>query len=214
MRIACLALLLTQAHVFGAIRIASYHADVRAVSNQDFAVDIQMELQGGPAPQAVISLETPSGGRISDLEFHSATGPASCEIEAMGILERLTCESLPTVSNIRYRVYSPSPRRWIPLPVPQLPTIDMAGSVRITIQPRQDTFLGDSFPSFQRDGASGLVAELSNVPSHIEVVISTTGHATFRDRYITPANVSNAAVIVLLLFGSGVRAVLRRRKEA
>jgi hypothetical protein len=134
-------------------------------------------------------------------------------VERAGLLDRILCSEPSSAYHIRYTVNAnkTGPVR-VPLAVPEIPTTGAAGVVNIAFRPNsQDMIVGDTFPTFQRHPSGEFTAELSNVPSHIELAIWQTGQPRLQEHWLTPVTLSDVVVVALLVLGSAIRAMMRRK---
>lgn len=210
-------LLLAHVVVSAAPSIVSYRAEIHDRTGNKVAVDIAISTGANVWQKPVHTIERGGGERVSGIGLVSSDGRAvSSRVERVGLLDRIVCNEPVWDYRIHYVVEAndPGPAR-IPLAVPEIPTGGAAGSVTVTFYPAsQEVILGDTFPAFQRDGAGLFVAELSNVPNHVQLASWRTGEAGFRERWVTPATLSDLVVIALLVIGSITRAIMRRKQEA
>jgi hypothetical protein len=200
--------------VSGVPRIASYHADIHSTGPRTFTVDISIKTGGEGWNRPSFTLEHYPAVEISELSLGSAGLPgASWRLDDVGLLSRLVSTAAATDYTIRYDVIETrASGQRIPLAVPEIPTSGDARSVSIRFFANQ-AILGDSFPAFRQSAQNSFVAELSNVPAHVQIALWSPVEAGFRERWFTPATFSDLAVILLLALGSIARAMLRRRRE-
>jgi len=125
----------------------------------------------------------------------------------------------PVLSGETYRFHytiSRNGRRVrIPLAVPEIPTDGSPGSVVVeAVLPPGYAIAGDTFPVFEQKTPRDYVAELANIPNHVELEIGSGADARAHARWMTPTNLSDCGVVVLLAAGSIGRLLLRKRLRA
>ena len=209
-------LLLAHAALFGAARITAYRAEIHADGDNRFSVDIVIRTGAEVWSKPAYSLERSYGQQLAVLDLRlTGRDSRSWHVERVGLLDRLVCNGATPEQRIHYLVEARSSGPvWIPLPVPEIPTSDAPGSVSITFHPRSgEVLVGDSFPAFRRDASGLYVAELSNVPNHVQCAARPTSEASLRERWVTPGAIGDTVVVVLLVLGSITRALMRRDRE-
>jgi hypothetical protein len=197
-------------------RISSYRSEIRSEGENRFSVDIAVSTGTEAWAKPAASLQTYDGERLTDIQVVSSEGvPLPWHIARSGRLDRLLLDRPGNEYRIHYllQVNDSTPVR-IPLAVPEIPTMGVAGSVRITVNSASgEVITGDMFPSFQQDGTGSWVAALSNVPNHVRLETGRAGEVGFRTRWLTPTMMTDVTVIALLAIGSGGRALIRRKRE-
>jgi len=171
-------------------RVAHYRAEIRSEDGRSYQVRIAVQTAGE-------EWRKPS---------HTLDGE---------LLKRITLDrAIPPGStyDLQYTVPGTGNRARIPLAVPEIATQGTPGSVRIeTTLPLGYQIAGDMFPVFARNGSGSYAAELANIPSEVEFEIAASGQADLRQRWITPAILSDSAVILFLVAASLGRLFLRKK---
>ena len=194
----------------------SYRAEIHGHPDGKVAVDVAISTGTTAWKEPVHTIEVGVATRVSDISFVSPGGKLlSSRIERSGVLDRLVGNEPVQEYRISYMVeVNESGHVRIPLAVPEIPMAG-AGTVIVTYYaPSPDIIAGDAFPAFQRIAPGAFVAELSNVPGHVELSLWHASEAGFRQRWVTPASLSDLVVIALLAIGSIARAARRRGREA
>ncbi len=178
-------------HVVAAPHVAKYHAEIRSVDARIYTVDIAVTI-------GEVALHKPSYTLDGD------------------VLNRTTLDHAVRPGgtyHLSYTAAGGGHRVRIPLAVPEIPTAGSPGSVVIEVAlPGTSVIAGDMFPAFKRNDSGTYVAELANIPNHVEFEVADADKVGFREHWLTPTALSDGAVLAFLAAGSLARFLLRKTR--
>jgi hypothetical protein len=195
----------------GPPHVVEYRAQVATADRQRYSVDIEMTISGDSWRKPSWTLEH------SEALIGCRIDGADCQIESSGVLDRLRSLSpvAPgSICKLHYAIDASQRGVRIPLAVPEIPSAGAPDSIRITVAtPGGFEIAGDIFPKLEQRNPNLYEVDLASVPSHVEFELTRPDEVSFRQRWLTPAALSDFAVLALLALGTITRAAMRRKRR-